>query len=101
MILTGAAEAPRRQGGAVRMSASTAATGTRLKKPSWKDPRLLVGVLLVLASVVGVISLVGSADQTTEVLAARETIAVGQKLTPDNVSRVKVRLGDVEQHYIT
>jgi hypothetical protein len=83
------------------MSVSATATGARLKKPSWKDPRLLVGVLLVLASVVGVISLVGSADQTTEVLAAREAIAVGQKLTPDNVSRVKVRLGDVEQHYIT
>lgn len=82
------------------MSVSATATGARLKKPSWKDPRLLVGVLLVLASVVGVISLVGSADQTTEVLAAREAIAVGQKLTPDNVSRVKVRLGDVEQHYI-
>lgn len=83
------------------MSVSATATGARLKKPSWKDPRLLVGVLLVLASVVGVISLVGSADQTTEVLAAREEIAVGQKLTPDNVNRVKVRLGDAEQHYFT
>ena len=42
-----------------------------------------MGVLLVLASVVGVISLVGSADQTTEVYAAREAIAVGEKLTPE------------------
>ena len=83
------------------MSSSTAATGARLKKPSWKDPRLLVGVLLVLASVVGVVALVGSADRTTEVFAAREAIAVGQKLTPENISRVKVRLGDVEAHYIT
>jgi hypothetical protein len=101
MIMTGAIEAPRRQGGAVRMSASTAATGARLKKPSWKDPRLLVGVLLVLASVVGVVALLGSADRTTEVFAAREPIAVGQKLTPENISRVKVRLGDVEAHYVT
>jgi hypothetical protein len=62
---------------------------------------LLVGVLLVLASVVGVILLVGSADQTTEVYAARESIAVGEKLTADNVVRTKVRLGDTEAHYVT
>lgn len=77
------------------------ATGARLKRPSWKDPRLLVGVLLVLTSVVGVISLVGSADRTTEVYAARDSIAVGEKLTPDNVIRAKVRLGEAEQHYVT
>ena len=65
----------------------------RLKKPSWKDPRLLVGILLVLASVVGVISLVGGADQTTEAYAARHPIAVGEKLTTDKLHRVKVRLG--------
>jgi hypothetical protein len=83
------------------MSGSTAAGGARLKKPSWKDPRLLVGILLVLASVVGVISLVGAADRTTEAYAAREPIAVGEKLTTDKLHRVKVRLGDVEQRYLT
>ena len=49
--------------GSGRMSGSAAAEGARLKRPSWKDPRLLIGILLVLASVVGVISLVGAADQ--------------------------------------
>jgi hypothetical protein len=83
------------------MSPEDAVTGQRLKRPSWKDPRLLVGVLLVLSSVVGVISLVGSADRTTEVYAAKDSISVGEKLTPENVVRAKVRLGDSEQHYIT
>jgi hypothetical protein len=83
------------------MSPEGSVTGQRLKRPSWKDPRLLVGVLLVLSSVVGVISLVGSADRTTEVYAAKDSISVGEKLTPDNVVRAKVRLGDSEQHYIT
>lgn len=83
------------------MSHGAGTAGTRLKRPSWKDPRLLVGVLLVLASVVGVVSLVGSADKTTEVYAARDAIAVGEKLTPDNVARAKVRLGDTEEHYLT
>ncbi|MFF1881044.1 hypothetical protein ACFVVC_06255 [Pseudarthrobacter sp. NPDC058196] len=73
----------------------------RLKRPSWRDPRLLVGVLLVLVSIAGVVLLVGSADRTTEVYAARDGIAVGERLTPENVVRAKVRLGDTEQHYIT
>lgn len=73
----------------------------RLKRPSWKDPRLLAGVLLVLVSIVGVVFLVGSADRTTEVYAARDGIAVGERLTPENVVRAKVRLGDAEQQYIT
>lgn len=83
------------------MSVSTVAGGARLKKPSWKDPKLIVGILLVLASVVGVISLVGAADQTAEAYTAREAIAVGEKLTVDKLNRVKVRLGDLEQHYLT
>jgi len=45
--------------------------------------------------------LVGSADRTTEVFAARDGIAVGERLTPDNVVRAKVRLGETEQQYIT
>jgi hypothetical protein len=83
------------------MSASTGAGVARLKKPSWKDPKLLVGILLVLASVAGVVSLVGAADQTAEAYTAREAIAVGEKLTVDKLNRVKVRLGDVEHHYLT
>lgn len=83
------------------MSVSIKSTGARLKKPSWKDPRLLVGFLMVLASIVGVISLVGAADQTTDMYVARESIAVGEQVTPDNTSRVKVRLADLEQYYIS
>lgn len=83
------------------MGVNTAADGARLRKPSWKDPRLLIGVLLVLASVAGVVSLVGAADQTTEAYAARQAIAVGEKLTIDKLHRVKVRLGEVGEHYLT
>lgn len=76
------------------------ATAARLRRPSWKDPRLLVGILLVLVSVAGVVFLVNGADRTTEVYAARDGIAVGEELTPENVVRAKVRLGETEQHYI-
>ena len=83
------------------MGLTTVGGGARLKKPSWKDPRLLVGFLLVLASVVGVTSLVGAADQTAEAYTAREAIAVGETLSADKLNRIKVRLGDVEPHYLT
>jgi hypothetical protein len=76
------------------------AGAARLKRPSWRDPRLLMGVLLVLVSVAGVIFLVNSADRTTEVYAARDGIGVGEALTPENVVRAKVRLGETGQHYI-
>lgn len=62
---------------------------------------MLVGVLLVLVSVAGVVLLVGNADRTTEVYAARDGIAVGERLTRDNVVRAKVRLGGTEAQYIT
>lgn len=76
-------------------------SGARLKKPSWKDPRLLVGVLLVLVSVSGVIAVVGTADRTTQVYAARDGIAVGQTIRPEDLTVVKVRLDEVESGYLT
>lgn len=83
------------------MNGAAPPEAVRLKKPSWKDPRLLVGILLVLASIGGVVALVGSADQTTEVYAAKDAISVGEALTGDSLAKVRVRLGDVEGQYIT
>lgn len=79
----------------------TAVAAARLKKPSWKDPRLLIGILLVLVSIAGVIALVGSADRTTQVYTAREDIAVGQVVAAADLSIVNVRLDDVESGYVT
>ncbi|MDJ0356441.1 hypothetical protein [Paenarthrobacter sp. PH39-S1] len=81
------------------MSLGVSTPAARLKKPSWKDPRLLVGILLVLASIASVVALVGGADQTTEVYAARNNIGLGQKITPDELTTVRVRLGDAEGMY--
>lgn len=83
------------------MAQVTVAAAARLKKPSWKDPRLLIGILLVLMSIAGVIALVGSADKTTQVYTAREDIAVGQVVAVADLSIVSVRLDDVESGYVT
>lgn len=72
----------------------------RLKRPSWKDPRLLIGLLLVLASTAGVIALLESQDTTTEVYSARQDIAVGSALTAEDLVAVPVRLGDSTGAYL-
>lgn len=73
----------------------------RLRKPSWKDPRLLIGLLLVLVSIAAVVALVSSADQTTGVYAARDNIAVGEQIGPEDIVPVQVRLGEAEDEYLS
>ncbi|WP_425860639.1 hypothetical protein [Arthrobacter sp. TWP1-1] len=72
----------------------------RLSKPSWKDPRLLIGILMVLASVAGVVALVGSADKTVPMYVAKDALVVGQKLSNDSFTIVQVQLGDVDGKYL-
>lgn len=82
-------------------SPDTDGRALRLRKPSWKDPRLLVGVLLVCGSIVGVIALVESVDSTTDVYAAREELPVGTRVTAEDFHVVPVRLGEIEGSYRT
>ena len=49
----------------------------RLRRPTWRDPRLLIGLLLIALSVVAVSTIVSSADRTTEFYAAKETLTPG------------------------
>ncbi len=72
----------------------------RLRKPSWRDPRLLVGLLLVFASVAAVTALVGNADRTTDVYVVRTEIPVGGPVTAKDLSVVAVRLGELEPAYL-
>lgn len=64
----------------------------RLRAPSWRDPRLLVGVLLVLASVVAGTLVVRAADDTVPVWAAARTLAPGEAIDPGDLAVVRVRL---------
>ncbi|MGO4384564.1 hypothetical protein [Specibacter sp. RAF43] len=75
--------------------------GARLAQPSWKDPRLLVGILLVLASVASVVALVGGADKTVPMYVARDTLVVGQPVNAGSFDTVRVRLGDVDGKYFS
>lgn len=75
-------------------------TATRLRAPSWRDARLLVGVLLVLVSTVLGAVVVARADDRVPVYAASTQVAPGQRLTDADVKRVDVLLGDGAAGYL-
>ncbi|MFI7483308.1 SAF domain-containing protein [Kocuria sp. M1R5S2] len=72
----------------------------RFRRPTWRDPRLLTGLLLVLASVAGVTAVVAAADRTEPYLAAARDLEVGQAVGADDVVAVDVRLQEAAGLYV-
>lgn len=64
------------------------------------DPRLAIGLALVVASVAGVVGLVSAADRTTQVLAAGAALAPGDRVKRSDLVPVDVRLGPAAVHYL-
>jgi hypothetical protein len=63
----------------------------RLVRPGWRDPRLVVGVLLVCASVLLGARLLSTGDDTVPVWATTGPVAAGAPLSPDDLRTVRVR----------
>jgi len=72
----------------------------RLRRPSWRDPRLVVGVVLVALAVALGSWAVSSASRTVPVWAAAGPLTPGDPLTPDTVRVVEVRLGEGADRYL-
>lgn len=66
----------------------------RLRRPRWKDPRLIVGIVLVVASVLMGALLVSRLSETTPVLVARSPIVPGDPIDTADLVVVEMRLGD-------
>lgn len=75
-------------------------TASRVRAPSWRDSRLLIGLLLVLVSTVLGSVVVARADDRVPVYAAKGELAPGQRLTEADVVRVDVLLGDGAAGYL-
>lgn len=73
----------------------------RLTRPSWSDSRVVVGVLLVLASVVLGARIVASARATTPVYRAVAHLVPGQAVTSAELAPTQVNLGEVGEHYLS
>jgi Flp pilus assembly protein CpaB len=67
---------------------------TRASRPSWRDPRLAFGILLVFGSVLLGAKVLAGADDTVAVLAAARPLAAGQALTADDLETVRLRFQD-------
>ncbi|HEX3004041.1 MAG TPA: SAF domain-containing protein [Angustibacter sp.] len=80
--------------------APVGATARRLRRPSWRDPRLLVGLLLVLVSVVGVTALLRAVDTTEPVFVARHALTTGQAVTHDDLAVAHVRIVGAGRPYL-
>lgn len=75
-------------------------TAARLQKPSWRDTRLVVGVVLVLLSVAVGAKAVAAADDTVPMYAAVASLVPGQPVTQGDVKRVDVQLGADRSRYV-
>jgi len=71
---------------------SDAPVAGRLRRPGWRDPRLLIGLLLIAISVTAVTAVVRSADETSPYYAASSTLTPGSVITRDDVRVVHVRI---------
>ncbi|GHD00890.1 flagellar biosynthesis protein FlgA [Zhihengliuella salsuginis] len=73
----------------------------RLQRPGWRDPRLIIGLLLVVASIAGVVGLVTALDRTVDVYAAKDDLTVGEQISTEDLSVVEVRVDGMEDMYVS
>jgi hypothetical protein len=69
--------------------------GVRAARRRWRDPRLLVGVVLVVASVVAMAVVIGASDNTVAVWSVRGDVPSGSPLSEGDVVAVRVQLPDI------
>ncbi|MYM19631.1 hypothetical protein GSY69_06520 [Brevibacterium sp. 5221] len=69
---------------------------SRFRRPRWRDPRVLIGAVLVLASLLGTWYVVRAAARTTTVWAAGTPLVPGAVIAPEDLVPLEVRLPEGE-----
>jgi hypothetical protein len=72
----------------------------RLKAPSWFQPRLLAGGLMIVVSLATGTKVVSAADRSVLVWAVARDVAPGTVLAPDDLRPARVRLFDSAPRYL-
>ncbi len=75
-------------------------TPRRIGKRSWLDPRVIGGILLVVAAVVIGARVVGASSQTTPVWSAQHALAAGTVLVAADLVAVEVNLAESGALYL-
>ena len=68
---------------------------------TWFDPRVAIGVALVVLSILGVVGVVAASDRTQTVYVAAQPLAVGSRVTATDLTPAHVRLGSAGGLYLT
>ncbi|HWD63410.1 MAG TPA: SAF domain-containing protein [Humibacter sp.] len=76
------------------------ANGARQRR-FWVDPRFAVGVLLIVASVVGVCVLLAAQNRSVEVYVARSTLVAGDHVSAGDLELTSVRVPSASDVYLT
>lgn len=82
--------------GSASRAARSSPPAIRPRRSAWRDPRLAVGLLLVAGSVLTGASILGDADETTPVLAARQAMLPGAPVGAEDLVTVRVRFAGAE-----
>jgi hypothetical protein len=75
-------------------------SAARLRRPSWRDSRLVVGVVLVLLAMAVGAKVIESADDTMPMYATAASLVPGQPVRQGDVRRVDVQLGADLDRYV-
>lgn len=73
----------------------------RLRRPTWRDPRLLLGVVIVVLSVAGVLALLAVQDRTIPVYAADAPLSTGDHLALEDLRTVHVHIPESADKYLS
>jgi hypothetical protein len=75
----------------------------RHHRPGWRDPRILVGVVIVALSVLLGVKVLASADDTVGVWALRKDLPAGTRVDAGEVDRVEIRFAsrDAADRYLS
>ncbi len=73
----------------------------RFKRPGWKDGRLIFGLLLILASVAGIVALITALERTESMLVPKANITLGEELDASKFTVKEVRLEELSGAYLS
>jgi hypothetical protein len=72
----------------------------RLRAPSWLQPRLIAGVLMIVVSITAGVRIVSAADRSVLVWAVARDVTAGTVLAPDDLRPARVRLFESAPRYL-
>ena len=68
--------------------------GVRAATRRWRDPRLVIGMVLIAASMLGMTWVMTASDDTVEVWAVTDDVLAGSPVDPSSLTRVRVAVPD-------